>query len=118
MRLHIILRTSGYVALLNSIFLFVCALLSVYYHDSALCSLLYSAIISFLFGIFPLIYVPMPDKISNSEGLFIVVSGWLLSCMLGVLPYVLWGGGFTLANAWFESVSGFTTTGASILSDI
>jgi trk system potassium uptake protein TrkH len=35
-----------------------------------------------------------------------------------MLPYVLWGGEFTLINAWFESVSGYTTTGATILNDI
>ena len=38
--------------------------------------------------------------------------------MFGMLPYVLWGGEFTLANAWFESVSGYTTTGSTILTDI
>ena len=35
-----------------------------------------------------------------------------------MFPYLIWGGEFTLINAWFESVSGFTTTGASILNDI
>jgi trk system potassium uptake protein TrkH len=35
-----------------------------------------------------------------------------------MLPYVLWGGDFTLINAWFESASGYTTTGATILSEI
>ena len=35
-----------------------------------------------------------------------------------MLPYVLWGGEFTLINAWFESVSGYTTTGSTILTDI
>ena len=35
-----------------------------------------------------------------------------------MLPYALWGGPFTLQNAWFESVSGFTTTGATILDNV
>jgi trk system potassium uptake protein TrkH len=35
-----------------------------------------------------------------------------------MLPYILWGGEFTVSNAWFESVSGFTTTGATILKDV
>jgi trk system potassium uptake protein TrkH len=35
-----------------------------------------------------------------------------------MFPYLIWGGEFTMINAWFESVSGFTTTGASILNDI
>ena len=71
-----------------------------------------------LFGIFPLIYVPPSSQINNNEGLFIVVSSWLLSCLIGILPYILYGGEFTLVNAWFESVSGFTTTGSSILTNV
>ena len=48
----------------------------------------------------------------------IIVLSWLLSFIFGMLPYALWGGPFTIINAWFESVSGFTTTGASILDDV
>lgn len=36
----------------------------------------------------------------------------------GDVPYLMWGGEFSLVNAWFESVSGYTTTGASILKDV
>ena len=57
-------------------------------------------------------------NISNKEGFVIVVSGWITSCVIGAMPYVLWGGEFSLTNAWFESVSGFTTTGSSILTDV
>jgi trk system potassium uptake protein TrkH len=35
-----------------------------------------------------------------------------------MLPYIIWGGEFTIINAWFESVSGYTTTGSTILNDI
>ena len=48
----------------------------------------------------------------------IVVGSWVLSCVVGMFPYLIWGGEFSLINAWFESVSGFTTTGASILTNI
>ena len=48
----------------------------------------------------------------------IVVGSWVVSCVVGMFPYLIWGGEFSLVNAWFESVSGFTTTGASILTDI
>jgi trk system potassium uptake protein TrkH len=65
-----------------------------------------------------MIFVPATTDISNREGFFIVVSGWLLSCLIGALPYILWGGEFNLTNAWFESVSGYTTTGSTILTDI
>ena len=118
MRPHIIFRYVGIVLLFNAVFLLVSAAISLYYHQSDFLPLLYSAIITILFGIFPLIYVPSSSHVSNIEGLVIVVSSWLLSCLVGILPYILYGGEFTLVNAWFESVSGFTTTGSSILNNI
>jgi trk system potassium uptake protein TrkH len=55
---------------------------------------------------------------TTQDGFITIVVSWLLSFIFGMLPYVLWGGEFTLMNAWFESVSGYTTTGSTILTDI
>jgi trk system potassium uptake protein TrkH len=118
MRPHIIIRYIGLIFLFNALFLFISFLISLYYNDSSVFPLLYSSIIAFLFGIFPLIYVPPTKDISSREGFLIVVLSWLLTCLLGVVPYVIWGGEYTFTNAWFESVSGFTTTGSTILTDI
>jgi trk system potassium uptake protein TrkH len=118
MRPHIILRYAGVVLLFNALFLLLSAGISALHRDSALLPLAYSAIVALLFGLFPLIFVPATQDISNDEGLVIVVASWLLSCLVGLLPYVMWGGEFTFTNAWFESVSGFTTTGSSILTDV
>ena len=118
MRPAIILRYSGIVLLFDAVFLAISAVISASYSDSALLPLLYSAVIAALFGLFPLIFVPPAKDISNKEGFFVVISSWLLSCLAGSLPYILWGGEFTLTNAWFESVSGFTTTGSSIIRNI
>jgi trk system potassium uptake protein TrkH len=106
------------VLLINAVFLFIASLISAFNSDDALFPLLYSAIVAALFGAFPFIYVPPAKHISNKEGLMIVVSSWLLSCVVGTLPYLLSVGEFTLSNAWFESISGFTTTGSTILTDI
>lgn len=118
MRPHIVLRYIGTALLINAVFLFISSIISAFNHESDLLPLLYSCMVSFLFGIFPLIFVPSPPSIRNDEGLFIVVSSWFLSCIVGVLPYVLYGGEFTFTNAWFESVSGFTTTGSSVLTNV
>ncbi|MFQ5637275.1 MAG: TrkH family potassium uptake protein, partial [bacterium] len=118
MRLHVILRYVGFVLLLNALFLFISAIISAIHSESALFPLLYSSLVSALFGAFPLIFVPPSRHITNNEGLIIVVSSWLLSCLSGALPYVLWGGEFTFTHAWFESVSGYTTTGSTILKNI
>ncbi|MBN2060031.1 MAG: TrkH family potassium uptake protein [Deltaproteobacteria bacterium] len=118
MRPHVIFRYIGFVMLLNGIFLFISALVAMLYSDNSLFPLIYSGIVSTLIGIFPIIFVPPTTDINNKEGFFIVVTSWLIVCLVGVMPYVLWGGPFTLINAWFESVSGFTTTGSSILSNV
>ncbi|MGM0426733.1 MAG: TrkH family potassium uptake protein [Thermodesulfobacteriota bacterium] len=118
MRFHILLRYTGTVLLFEGVFLLISAAISFGFSDTAVLPLFYSFIITTLFGIFPIIFVPPTDKIQNKEGFVIVVTGWLLVCLVGIMPYVLWGGPFTLTNAWFESVSGFTTTGSSILNDI
>jgi trk system potassium uptake protein TrkH len=86
--------------------------------DSGFYPLLLSAIITALLGMFPMIFTDRSEDVKTKEGYAIVVGSWILSCVVGMFPYLIWGGEFTLANAWFESVSGFTTTGASILNDI
>jgi trk system potassium uptake protein TrkH len=80
--------------------------------------LLLSSFITFTVGCFPFIFVPRNPNLNNKEINVFVVLAWFISCVFGILPYVLWGGEFDVANAWFESVSGFTTTGATILTDI
>lgn len=119
MRFHVAIRYIALALLLNSVFMIISGIISAINGDEGMIPLFYSGLITAFFGIFPLIFVPPAEKITNKEGLLIVVMSWLLSCLVGTLPYVLWGGGvFTFTNSWFESVSGFTTTGATILSDI
>ena len=86
--------------------------------DEAFSPLLISFIITLLVGSFPFIFVRRSAPLTIREGFVTIVLAWLLSFIFGMLPYVLWGGEFTLINAWFESVSGYTTTGSTILNDI
>lgn len=118
MRLYLVLRYVGLVLLINALFLFISALVGLLYSDGSFGVLMFSAAVTALFGVFPMIFVPPAEDINQSEGLTIVVGSWILSCVVGMLPYIMWGGEFTVSNAWFESVSGFTTTGSSILTDI
>jgi len=118
MRKRVVYKYVGFVMLFNAAFLFASAIVSIFYNDSSLFPLLYSGLIATMFGLFPLVFVPTTDTLSTNEGLSIVVSSWLLSCIVGMLPYILWGGEFSVSNAFFESVSGYTTTGSTILNDI
>ncbi len=120
MRLDVVMRYVGVVMLFIAAFMLLSAAISyISGVDSAFYSLLLSALLTTLLGAFPMIFVnPNRGQLSNKEGFCIVVGSWLLACFVGMFPYLIWGGEFNLANAWFESVSGFTTTGATILEDI
>jgi trk system potassium uptake protein len=59
-----------------------------------------------------------PKDFFRREGYIIVVSGWVLFSLFGTLPFVLTGSIPSFTDAFFETMSGFTTTGASILDDI
>lgn len=119
MNLKAISRNVGLALLVSALFMFISVGVSVIDgRDSAFAPLLVSGVITFLLGIFPFIFVRSSQSISLKDGYVIIVLSWLLSFILGMLPYVMWGGEMTLIDAWFESVSGFTTTGATILNDI
>ena len=86
--------------------------------DTGFAPLLISFFITLIVGAFPFIFVKKVPSLSLKDGFVTIVLAWFLSFIFGMLPYVMWGGEFTLVNAWFESVSGYTTTGSTILSDV
>lgn len=119
MRIHVVIRYIGMVLQFIAAFMLLSAVVSLLNdHDSAFYPLLLSSFLTALLGLFPLIFVEKAGDIKIKEGYAIVVGSWLLACIVGMFPYLIWGGEFTGINAWFESVSGFTTTGSSILNDI
>ena len=119
MNVKVISRNVGYALLVSALFMFLSILVSVANgNDSALAALMISFTITFTVGIFPFIFVRKSAAITLKDGYMIIALSWLLSFIFGMLPYALWGGPFTIINAWFESVSGFTTTGSTILDNI
>lgn len=115
----LIIRNVGLVMLLNAFFMLIAAGIAILNgFDTGFYPLLLSFLITAIIGAFPLIFVPGGRNISTKESYVIVVTAWVMSCLLGMIPYLIWGGEFHLTNAWFESTSGFTTTGATILKDI
>ncbi|MFR9594152.1 MAG: TrkH family potassium uptake protein, partial [Rikenellaceae bacterium] len=119
MRLSVVFRYIGVVMLFLALAMAASAVVAyVSYRDTSFYSLLLSSLLTALMGAFPMIFVGKTTQISSKEGYSIVVGSWLLACVVTMFPYLIWGGEFTLVNAWFESVSGLTTTGASILTNV
>ena len=109
----------GKALLVSALFMFISLMISIYEGmDAAFTPLLLSFIITSIVGAFPFIFVRTAQQLSLKDGFLTIILAWLLSFVFGMLPYVLYGGEFTIINAWFESVSGYTTTGSTILNDI
>lgn len=119
MNVKAISRNVGYALLVSALFMFLSVLVSMADgNDSALAALSISFVITFVVGAFPFIFVRRTTAITLKDGYMIITLSWLLSFVFGMLPYAMWGGPFSLVNAWFESVSGFTTTGSTILDNV
>ncbi len=119
MNLKVISRNVGFALLASAFFMFLSILVSLAEgNDSALAAMIISFTITFIVGVFPFIFVRKSSNITLKDGYMIIVLSWLLSFVFGMLPYLLWGGPFSVINALFEAVSGYTTTGATILTDV
>jgi len=78
-----------------------------------------SALISIFVGLSAMFFTRHHDKdISQKEGYLIVTLGWVFMVLSGMLPYIISGEIIGFENCFFETMSGYTTTGASILNDI
>jgi len=91
---------------------------SFYYHDQAWTSFLTSSGISFVVGLFLYLIFPHDEKLTHREGFGIVTIGWTAYALMGGLPYFFSGVTHSMVDAFFESMSGFTTTGSTILTNL
>ncbi len=118
-RIKVIYRYIGLVLLLEAVFMLVAAGISL--GDGGMRgmgALLASGLVTLTLGLVPVIVFPRERNISNKESYCVVVGAWFASCVVGMLPYLLWGAPFGLTNAWYESVSGFTTTGSTVIENV
>ena len=90
------------------------------FKDKSMHAILASLIITSLTGLIILVFTRNPEsrQLNHRDGLAIVTLGWVIAGLFGTLPYILSGAIPSFTNAYFESISGFTTTGASIIGNI
>ncbi|MBR5524808.1 MAG: TrkH family potassium uptake protein [Clostridia bacterium] len=109
----------GRLLLLEAGLLLLPALVSLLYSESSLWALLATAGVALLLGGLLTVAVRVKDKtIYAKEGFVIVSLSWILLSAVGALPFVLSGEMPSYVDALFETVSGFTTTGASVATDL
>lgn len=115
----VILNILGLLLALNGLFMLLGIPFSLYYKDGDLLALLVSGLTTIGTGA-GLWFLTRSEgqRIHKKEGYLIVGLGWLVMSLSGTLPYILSGTIPDFASAFFETVSGYTTTGASVLTDI
>ena len=96
MNIKLIARYIGIALLFNALFMFISLGVSaINDFDSSFSPLLLSGLITAMVGCFPLIFVRGQDDVNLREGFAITIFSWILSCIFGMLPYVMWGGEFS-----------------------
>ncbi|MDZ7374919.1 MAG: TrkH family potassium uptake protein [candidate division KSB1 bacterium] len=118
MRLSSVLFSLGLVLLFMAAAMLFPLAWSVYYQDGSSSGILISFSISAAVGLALVLTNPKPEELAIHESFAIVTLGWLACGLFGCLPFVLTGTLPSFTDAFFETVSGFTTTGASVLNDI
>ncbi|MGL5273773.1 MAG: TrkH family potassium uptake protein [Phocaeicola sp.] len=114
-----ICRILGYLFCIESAFLFFCLLMAIYFKESDILAFLISFAATITAGgILVFVGKNAERRISRRDGYIVVSLSWVLFSLFGMLPYYLSGYIPSITNAFFETMSGFTTTGASILDNI
>ncbi len=114
-----IINIVGLLVIIEGFFLLICLIPSLVYGDGDFPALSVSAVIIFAVGFAAWFFTRDADKsVGKREGFIIVVLVWLIFSLFGSLPFRIGGHIPTYTDAFFETISGFTTTGATILEDI
>ncbi|MBQ9100166.1 MAG: TrkH family potassium uptake protein [Paludibacteraceae bacterium] len=112
-------KVFGVLLLMETLFLFISALIALCYNEGDLLPFVYSALAAFAVGA-TLFFPNRHEKGNlNRKDCYIIISGvWIVFSIFGMIPLLLYGTVDNLTDAFFESMSGFTTTGASVLNNI
>ena len=117
--IKLLFRLQGGMLLLETFFLLISAVVAVIYNENIFVPFILPAIITFIPGITAiLIGKNAQGQLGKRDGVLIVTTVWLLFSLFGMLPYIFSGAIPAVTDAFFETMSGFTTTGASILNNI
>lgn len=115
----IIFHFLGLLLLFNGGFMLLSSLISLIYKDGVTFNLFLSGGITILVGLLVMFNTKDHNKEMNKrEGYIVVAFGWIVMTLSGTIPYLLTGSITSFTNAFFETMSGYTTTGATILNDI
>lgn len=125
----VILNLISVLMLFNALFMTLCVLVAFIYQETTFLPFLFSCLLTALVG--NSIYFSTknaPKKLSLRDGYLIVGTGWICLILSGALPYLFSipylsahhfnQNDFSITNVFFETIAGYTTTGATIFNDV
>ena len=120
MNYRIILNIIGFLLILNGLFILTGIGFSIYFQSDDIQALLISGVGTSLTGLILWLLTRKTEisELGKREGYLIVTLGWIVMAIFGAFPFILYGSIHSYTDAFFETMSGFTTTGATILTDI
>ncbi len=120
MNFKVVFNIIGFLLILNGLFILTGIGFSIYYQSDDILALLISGVVTSLCGFIIWLGTRKSEitELGKREGYLIVSLGWIVMSLSGAIPFVIYGAIPNYTDAFFETMSGFTTTGASILTDI
>ncbi len=118
--LRVVTHVLGLLLMLNGAFMWMCLPATFYYHTADLWPILISGAVTLGIGFAAWALNRPKEKpnIKKREAFLIVTLGWVVMSASGSLPYLLSGSIATFTDAFFETMSGYTTTGATLITDL
>lgn len=119
LNIRFIVNLFGLVLIFVSFFMLLCGVVAWSYGEYDVEALMQSSAITFASGFFPWLFTREVKKdLIKRESYIVVTLVWVVISIFGALPYILSGTIPSFTNAFFETISGFTTTGASVFTDV
>lgn len=120
MNTKIIAYIIGFLLIIEGLLMLPGVVFSFYYGDEDVLAIVFSSAITVITGLVLLFFSKSKEheEIKKRDGYIIVALGWFLMSVFGTLPFLIHGSVPSFIDAFFETVSGFTTTGASVIRDV
>ncbi len=116
---RIISKIIGSLLFIEAFFMTWCAAMAIYYHEEDQIAFIMSLLITFGSGfLFLLLGRNAQNSLSRKDAYLLVTSTWVIFSFFGMFPFLIHGSITNFTDAYFETMSGFTTTGASIIDDV
>lgn len=110
-----LLRVIGWLLMIEAAFMVVPIVVSLIYHEHEIFKLLICIGITVAVGFGLMSLKPKSREMGRREAIFLTAGTWVILSLFGMLPFLLCGTHLNITDAFFETMSGFTTTGASVL---